>query len=75
MIRISVQGEMSCAHGWAFESVFLLAATICLSGASCHDHKDEDVSQSKPSIEGGKNRTGAGIVPRQQIQPRMNRTH
>jgi|RhiMetStandDraft_4_1073278.scaffolds.fasta_scaffold19358_2 hypothetical protein len=55
--------------------IFILAATICISGASCHDPKDEDKSQSKPSMNGGQNRMGTGIVPSQQIQPKMNRTH
>ena len=54
---------------------FILAATICISGASCHDPKDEDNSQSKPSMNGVQHRMGTGIVPRQQIQPKMNRTH
>ena len=51
----------------------LLAVAICLGGASCHDAKDQDNSPNNPALNGGPNRTGAGMVPRVQIQPRMNR--
>ncbi|VVP41461.1 hypothetical protein [Pseudomonas fluorescens] len=56
-----------------FSPVFLLAATICLGGASCHDQKEEENLQNKQTMEGSPARTGTGIIPRQQIQPRMNR--
>jgi len=58
-----------------FSPILLLAASICLGGSSCHDPKDDDNSQSNPSASGGPNRAGAAIIPRTQIQPRMNRTH
>ena len=52
----------------------LLAVAICLGGSSCHDPKVQDNSLNNPALNGGPNRTGAGMVPRTQIQPRMNRT-
>jgi hypothetical protein len=53
--------------------LFVLAATICLGGASCHDQKEEDNLQNKQTMEGSPALTGMGIIPRQQIQPRTNR--
>ncbi|AWM92910.1 hypothetical protein DJ564_19980 [Pseudomonas sp. 31-12] len=53
--------------------IFVLAATIFLGGASCHDQKEEDNLQNKQTMEDSPARTGMGIIPRQQIQPRMNR--
>ena len=55
--------------------IVLLAAAICLSGASCHDQSSTDpaAAQNPAAQEGGNNRSGSAIVPRQQIQPRMHR--
>ncbi|PKA68724.1 hypothetical protein ATI02_1516 [Pseudomonas baetica] len=55
--------------------LLLLAIAICLGGSSCHDNgsRDERDAQNQSSVNGGNNRTGSGIVPTQQIQPRMHR--
>jgi len=55
--------------------IVLLAAAICLSGASCHDQSSTDPAtpQNPATLDGGNNRSGSAIVPRQQIQPRMHR--
>lgn len=49
----------------------MVAVTVGVSGSSCHrESKSEDKPQSDPSMVGA-NRTGYGIVPRQQIEPRI----
>ncbi|WP_339546767.1 hypothetical protein [Pseudomonas sp. RA_35y_Pfl2_P32] len=55
--------------------IVLLATAICLSGASCHDQSSTDPAntQNPATLDGGNNRSGSEIVPRQQIQPRMHR--
>ncbi|MNF29582.1 hypothetical protein D3C85_1506690 [compost metagenome] len=53
-------------------SFVMVAATIGVSRSSCHrDNESADNLQSQPSMVGGIGRTGYGIVPRQQIEPRI----
>ncbi len=52
----------------------MIALAIVLGGSSCHDYgKDDRASdrQTPSSVDTGNNRTGYKLIPRQQLEPRI----
>ncbi|WP_409279523.1 hypothetical protein [Pseudomonas defluvii] len=52
----------------------MIAVAIALGGSSCHDYGNDDGAndrQNPSSVDTGSNRSGYQLIPRQQLEPRI----